>query len=289
MSVNLPEYKLLDSGEGRKLELVGEVLIDRQAGAALWKKQLPPGEWKKAHAIHHRSDKGEGRWEYQRKVPDSWNVLHGGLVMKCKLTGFGHLGFFAEVANQWKWFSDVLPEIKNSLGTQPRILNLFGYTGGSSIASALAGAHVTHVDAAHGIVDWGKEIAELNRIPENSIRWIVDDCLVFIRREQRRGKVYDGVIMDPPSFGRGPKKEVWKIEEHILELLEAVKAVLVPQPRLLHFSSHSSGFSPEVLKNLLSDFVPLEGMTVEQGEMLIPEQGLRHRFLSSGMFVRAHR
>jgi len=282
-------YQLLDSGEGRKLELVGDILIDRQSPTAVWKQHLPKTEWKKAMAVHHRSEKGEGRWEYRQKVLESWNTLHGKLKLKCKLTGFGHLGFFAEVADQWAWMRNEIPRLNEKKNSQIKLLNLFGYTGGSSISSALAGAHVTHVDAAHGVVDWGKEIATANEVPADSIRWIVDDCLVFVKREIRREKKYDGFIMDPPSFGRGPKKEVWKIEEHILELLEALKLISEKQLSLLHFSSHTPGFTPEVLKNLVQDHFEVAEMKLEQGEMLIPESGKRTRSLPSGTFVRATR
>lgn len=272
-------YELLDSGEGRRLERVGDIIIDRQASVALWRKRLPAAEWKKAQAFHQRSEKGGGHWEFRAKLPESWKIAFGGLKLKCKLTSFGHLGFFAEQAAQWEW----LRQAVKGRG-KPRILNLFGYTGGSSLALALAGADVTHVDAAKGIVDWSKENAQLNAVPEGHLRYIVDDCLGFLKREERRGKKYEGVLLDPPSYGRGPKGETFKIEEDIGPLLDAVGRVVVENPLLVHFSSHSPGFSPEVLKNLMRDRVHLPPMAHEGGEMLIPQSD--GRFYSSGTFAR---
>ena len=170
-------------------------------------------------------------------------------------------------------------------GSSPRILNLFGYTGGSSLSLALAGAEVTHVDAAKGIVDWCRQNSELNAVPNGKLRLIVDDCVVFLKREARRGKTYHGVLLDPPSYGRGPNKEVFKIEEDIGSLLESIAAVLEPSPLLIHMSCHSPGFTPEALKNLLCDYFPLQGMECEQGEMWVPEKS-GERKVPSGVYSR---
>ncbi len=295
-------YKLLDSGHGRKLEMVGSVLVDRQSPAAFWKPSLPAAEWKKCDAYHVRSETGGGHWEPKKKLPESWVVSLGGLQMKTKLTSFGHLGYFPEQSSQWPWLREVAAAGMAS-GQEKRpakILNLFGYTGGSSISMALAGAEVTHVDAAKGVVDWGKENAALNAVSDGKIRWMVDDCLAFVKREERRGKFYDGVVLDPPTYGRGPNKEVFKIEEHVQGLLEAISKILVPEPLMVHFSSHTPGFTPQVLENLIADYLlpqtSLKSMTlksrmiVEHGEMLVAEQGShRERLLPSGVYCRLSR
>ena len=285
MSDALP-YLLLDSGDGRKLESVGGHLIERQASVAIWRRRHPDSEWNKALAVHHRSEKGGGHWEFRKPLPESWNTSIGGLVLQTKLTSFGHLGFFAEQASEWEWFRKTAPRIAEKLGRAPRILNLFGYTGCSSLALAQGGAEVTHVDAAKGIVDWGKINQSLNSVPEGKIRWIVDDCLEFVKREHRRGKTYDGVILDPPSYGRGPNKEIFKIEDHLGGLLTAISRVLEPNPSLVHFSCHTPGFTAQVLDNLVLDlFEGSKSLKSERGEMTVPEQGTT-RLLSSGSYCR---
>ena len=287
---HIEKYRLLDSGDGRKLEAIGAVRVDRQASVALWKKALPEKEWNRLDAFHHRSETGGGNWENKKKFPETWIVSHAGLTLKAKLTSFGHLGFFAEQGDQWSWFRETATRARKAMGDgqAPRILNLFGYTGGTSLSLALGGAEVTHVDAAKGIVDWGKENAKLSQTPEDSIRWIVDDCLAFVKREERRGKKYHGVILDPPSYGRGPNKEVFKIETHLPPLLAAIRNILEPNPVLIHLSCHSPGFTPEVLKNLLYDHFAeaLNSMKIEQGEMMVFEEA-RNRNLPSGTFCRA--
>jgi 23S rRNA (cytosine1962-C5)-methyltransferase len=277
-------YVLLDSGNGRKLERVGAYLVERQAATAFWKPRLPASEWKKAQAVHIRSDKGGGHWEFKTKLPESWLVKWGGFTLKVKPTAFGHFGFFAEVAREWDWFRAAVPRTAQVLGRPPKLLNLFGYTGGTSLAMGLAGAEVTHVDAAKGVVDWGRENAQLNHVPEGRIRWIVDDCIAYLKREERRGNKYDGFAMDPPSYGRGPNKEVFKLEDDVGKLLEAVRAATGPAPKLIHFSGHTPGFSPEVLHNLLRETFDLEGLTPEKGEMLIPETDVR--LVPSGCYCR---
>lgn len=281
-------YELLDSGGGRKLERVGPCLIDRQCAVAFWAPRLPAKEWKKVDAFHHRSEKGGGHWEFNGKLPESWVVRWGGLRLRVKLTAFGHLGFFAEQAHQWEWFRRAVhgrvSRVPGNEGQAPRILNLFAYTGGTSLSLALSGAEVTHVDAAKGVVDWCRQNAELNAVPNERLRLIVDDCLVFLKREERRGRKYDGVILDPPSYGRGPNKEVFKLEDDVLPLLQAVSRVLVPHPLLVHMSSHSQGFSPEVIKNLVTETCPVAGMQGEGGEMLVEEASGRQ--VPSGTYFR---
>ena len=279
------KYQLLDSGEGRKLEQIGDYLLDRQCAVAFWA-QRNPGLWKKAQATHERTEQGGGFWTPEKiAAGDFWFTQVGRLIFKTKLTAFGHVGFFTEQVDQWDWFYEKLSAVKGS--DLLRILNLFAYTGGTSIACAQAGALVTHVDAARGVVDWARQNATLNDVPENSIRYAVEDCQVFIDREAKRGNFYDGVILDPPSFGRGPNKEVFKIEENILALLRGIKKILSPQPKLFHLSSHSQGFSPEVLKNLTAEILALKDFQVETGEMLMRE--VTGRQVPSGQFLRLWR
>lgn len=283
-------YQLIDSGGGRKLEIVGDVRIERQAAVAFWKSRKGADEWRRVDAFHHRSQTGGGHWEFKKKgLPESWTVTHGGLQLKVKLTSFGHLGFFAEQAREWDWLRGAVTRAAARLGRPPRMLNLFGYTGGSSIAMALAGADVTHVDAAKGVVDWCGENAELNRVPEGRLRLIVDDAKKFVEREQRRGKTYDGVVLDPPSYGRGPSKEVFKIEDDIGTLLETIAKVLGERAEIVHFSSHSPGFTPEVLFNLGADTMPVTGMKREGDEMWVAEAGPEGRKVPSGMVCRWER
>jgi len=275
-------YELLDSGGGRKLERVGDILMDRQAPAAFWAPRLPATEWSKIHTYHHRSDTGGGRFENRAPVPDSWSIEYGGLRLKIKPTSFGHLGMFAEQAEQWAW----IREASRTSDPEPlQVLNLFAYTGGSTLAAAQGGATVCHVDAAKGVVDWARENAALNDLVQHPIRWIVDDVGEYLGREKRRGRKYDGVILDPPSFGRGARGQVWKIEESVGELLDEVRAVLVDRPKFVLLSCHSPGFTPIVLRNLLAERFDLTGRRVDCGEMSVPEAGGLRR-LPAGAFAR---
>jgi 23S rRNA (cytosine1962-C5)-methyltransferase len=284
-------YALLDSGKGRKLEQVGPVRIERQASLALWEPKLDKEEWRKCQAVHVRSEKGGGHWDLKKKFPESWITQVGPFELHTKLTSFGHLGFFVEQLDEWKWFMEHVPQIKERLGRAPRILNLFGYTGCSSLALAIGGAEVTHVDAAKGIVDWGRDNQKLNspQVPQDSIRWIIEDCQTFVEREARRGNKYDGVILDPPSYGRGPKNQVFKIEDNILPLLNAIAQVLEPQPALIHFCSHTPGFTARVLENLLRTCIDLSGMKISQNEMIIHSAQSPQHSLPSGICVKAIR
>jgi 23S rRNA (cytosine1962-C5)-methyltransferase len=269
----------------------GPVIIERQASLALWKPRLPKNEWQSVHAQHQRSDKGGGHWELRKKFNENWITQVGPFELHTKLTSFGHLGFFVEQLEEWEWFIKSIPALKNKLGRAPRILNLFGYTGCSSLALAQGGAEVTHVDAAKGIVDWGRENQKLNTaVPADSIRWIIEDCQNFVEREARRGNTYDGVVLDPPSYGRGPKNQVFKIEDNILPLLQAISPVLEKEVSLIHFSCHTPGFTGKVLENLLRNTFfekrELNSHTqFETAEMLIPCEDPA-RSLSSGVRVR---
>jgi len=263
---NIKDYQLLDSGDGRKLEVVGKLRIDRQSPVAFWKKTLPQKNWQEAAAVHVRSEKGGGHWDLPSKnVGTEFEVSLGILQMKCKLTSFGHLGFFPEQIWEWPWLAN---GAKTLAAENPlKIINLFGYTGGSSLALALGGADVTHVDAAKGVVDWGKENQLLNPTTKDKIRWIVDDCEKFLEKEVRRGNRYDGFVMDPPTFGRDTKNEIFRIEENIRGILEKLQALTDRQPKLFHFSCHTPGWNAAVLKNLLSQYFDLG--EVEGGDLMI--------------------
>ncbi len=279
-------YRLLDSGHGRKLEQIGPYLVERQAATAWWRPRLAGDRWATAHLVHHRSERGGGHWEARRAVPEQWTIEHGGLTLIAKATPFGHLGLFAEQAEQWKWLERCIGEAKHANpARRPRVLNLFAYTGGATIACARAGAVVTHVDAARGVVDWAHKNAEQNGLAPDSIQWIVDDALAFATREVRRGRVYDAVILDPPTYGRGTKKETWKIEEQLPELLAHVARLLSSQPVLALLSAHTPGFGPIALQNLLDEALGERSCTSrEQGEMTVTDS--TGRLLPSGTYAR---
>ena len=286
-------YRLLDSGHGRKLEQVGPYRIERQAANAFWAPRLPPTEWKRIDALHHRSQTGGGHWEIlNKKMRPDWIIDFGGLRLKIKLTAFGHFGFFAEQLTQWQWFRDSFATIAQSEREKLKVLNLFGYTGSSSLALGQSGVQATHVDAAKGVVDWGRENQGLSSIADGRVRWIVDDCVDFLKREKRRGSLYNGIVLDPPSFGRGPNKQIFKIEENIEELLRACNEILVDDPHLVHFSCHSPGFTATVMQNLLGDYMSKSrGLTISHGELFIdesPDKG-SGRLVPSGSFCRAFR
>jgi 23S rRNA (cytosine1962-C5)-methyltransferase len=276
-------YALLDAGGGRKLEQVGPRRLIRPAPQAVWAPTLDPSAWKAADAEYVRSDTGGGDW--RGELPESWEIALGGFTFVIKGTGFGHLGVFPEQAACWAWISDAVADAAGRLGRKPKILNLFAYTGGSTLAALSAGAEVTHVDASKGVVAWARDNAARSGLAERPCRWIVDDVQKFLKREARRGSRYDGIVLDPPSFGRGSKGEVWKIEAGAVPLLEASTALLSPEASLLLFTCHTPGFTPIALSNLIGPLVKGRGGAVEHGEMTIPE-GSANRPLPSGTFAR---
>lgn len=274
------EYALLDSGQQRKLEQFGPFILDRPAAQAIWKPSKPE-LWDSADAFFERLSGGGGRWQFrQEALPECWLLAFGELRYILKLTDFGHCGLFAEQHDQWTW----IQEQCRSFEDQHEVLNLFAYTGGSTLAAASVGAKVCHLDAARGIVDWARENAKRSSLEEQAIRWIVDDAQVYLRREQRRGRKYHGLILDPPSFGRGKKGELWKIEDHLPQLLELCASVLADDARFMLLSCHSQGFSPKVLENLLADLFPGHQGTLSSGEMLL--KGSAPYALPSGFFAR---
>jgi 23S rRNA (cytosine1962-C5)-methyltransferase len=275
-------YELLDSGHGRKLERVGPWVVDRTAPQAFWAPTLAQSEWRRADARHHRSDQGGGRWETRTQMPDRWEVAIEGLTLHAKLTPFGHLGLFAEHAAFWPWLTEVS---RRAAALGPfEVLNLFAYTGGATLACARGGAAVCHVDAAKGVVDWARDNATASGLAARPVRWIVDDCTAFLKREARRGHRYQALILDPPSYGRAGRGVVWKIEEALPSLLDACRAVLDEAPAFILFSCHSPSFSPIVIENLLTERFERPAAAAS-GEMTVLASGSR-RALPAGVFVR---
>ncbi|MBX3051088.1 MAG: class I SAM-dependent methyltransferase [Caldilineaceae bacterium] len=279
------DYTLLDSGGERKLEQIGDVRLVRQAPQAVWSTRLPAAEWQAADAVYERDSTGGGDWQFGQKMSRRMEILYANLHFQIKLTDFGHLGLFPEQAQNWEWMRGLIRDrLQRTNGRNLHVLNLFAYTGGSTLACSQAGAHLVHVDAAKGVVDWAKENARLSRLEERPIRWLVDDALKFVKREARRENRYQGIILDPPSFGRGPKGEVFKIENDLLPLLEACREILAPDALFFLLSCHTPGFTPTTLRNEVLEVVERWGGQVEEGEMLIPEQS--GRMLPSGSYAR---
>ncbi len=261
------DYEVLDTGDGEKLERWGHVILRRPDPQTIWPK-ADPALWKQAQAHYHRSEKGGGEWEFLQKLPEKWVVHFDDLSFWVRPTGFKHTGLFPEQAANWQWMGDL---IRQSGRRDVKVLNLFGYTGGATMACAAAGAHVTHVDAAKGMVQWAKENRELSKLPETSCRWIVEDALHFVQREIRRGNHYDGVLMDPPSYGRGPSGEVWKLENELYGLVDTCAKVLSDQPLFYLINSYTTGFQASVLSNMLNKcVVSCFGGKVDSQELCLP-------------------
>jgi 23S rRNA (cytosine1962-C5)-methyltransferase len=241
------DYELIDTGNGEKLERWGKYILRRPDPQVIWPFTDKDGLWAKADAHYHRSSSGGGRWEYARKLPDRWIVTYEKLKFYVEPTGFKHTGLFPEQAVNWDWIIDRI----KSAGSPVRVLNLFAYTGGATIAAAFGGAEVCHVDAAKGMVSRAKENLELSGLGDRTVRFITDDVVKFVQREIRRGRKYEAVIMDPPSYGRGPKGEMWKIEDELYGLIELCMGVLSESPVFFLINSYTTGLAPSVLKNLL--------------------------------------
>lgn len=248
---NWKDYLLLDASNGERLERWKNVTLIRPDPQIIWRTERG-AEWERADARYLRSNQGGGRWESFHKIPDSWEISFDSLRFRVRPTGFKHTGLFPEQAVNWEWMMKKIREA----GRPISVLNLFAYTGGATLACAAAGANVAHVDAAKGMVAWARENAALSGLSDAPIRWLVDDCLKFLQREQRRGHVYDAVIMDPPSYGRGPNGEVWKLEDSIFELLQAAAAVLSERPLFFLLNSYTTGLSASTMGYLLQATLP---------------------------------
>ena len=242
------DYELIDCSDGERLERWGDIILIRPDPQIIWSTGKKNPLWRKAHARYHRSNKGGGSWEMYKKVPDSWSINFKNLVFNIKPMGFKHTGVFPEQAVNWEWMQNKIKEENRPL----KILNLFGYTGCATLACMEAGASVCHVDASKGMVTWAKENAVSSNIADRPVRWLVDDCVKFVQREVRRGNKYDGIVMDPPSYGRGPNGEVWKIEEKLYSLIELCIQVLTDNPTFFILNSYTTGLSPAVMEYLLN-------------------------------------
>ncbi len=263
---NWRDYEVIDTGDGEKLERWNDILLRRPDPQAIWPKQSP-ALWEKADAWYHRSQKGGGEWEFFKKLPDRWTVDYGDLKFYVRPTGFKHTGLFPEQAVNWDWMAGLIRAAKRPI----RVLNLFGYTGGATCACAAAGAHVTHVDAAKGMVQWAGENRRLSGIDETRVRWIIDDALKFVQREARRGNSYEGILMDPPSYGRGPGGEVWKLENELFGLVAACEKVLAKDALFMLINSYTTGLQPAVLNNMLAMAVARgRGGRVTADEIVLP-------------------
>jgi 23S rRNA (cytosine1962-C5)-methyltransferase len=278
-------YELLDSGDGEKLERFGTVVLSRPDPQALWQKSRPKADWDAASAEFTRTER-LGSWKYKPGAIEKWTIPFGGLTMVVKPTAFKHTGLFPEQALNWDWSRKLILEAKaKDPKAEIEVLNLFGYTGGASLAAAEAGANVTHVDGSKSAITWARENADSSKLSDKPIRWILDDARAFVARELKRGRRYDGIIMDPPAFGHGPAKEVWKIEEHFTWLIEDCMKLLSDKPLFFLVNGYSAGYSSIAYANNLRQLSEKHGGTLETGELAIEESGTG-RLLPCGIFAR---
>jgi len=276
------DYELLDSGSGSKLERYGPYVLIRPEPEAIWLPGLPEREWNAAHAVFQPSaEENGGHWEYRKHVPERWSMEYEGLKFWVRTTASRHLGVFPEQACQWDWISS---QVKAS-GRPLKVLNLFGYTGLASLTAARAGALVTHLDASHKVISWASENQQLSGLFDRPIRWIVDDALKFVQREARRDLKYDGLILDPPKFGRGPKGEVWEFYKLIPTLLEACREVLSPQAKFIVLTAYAVKASAVTLYYSMSEMMSQWKGQVEAGEVVLVESSAK-RALSMAIFGR---
>lgn len=262
------DYELLDTGDGEKLERWGTYVLRRPDPQIIWPLASETGAWKQADAHYHRSSSGGGQWAYRTELPERWTIaLHNKLSFYIKPTGFKHTGLFPEQAVNWQW---MIERIQNA-GRPIKVLNLFAYTGGASVACAYAGAEVCHVDAAKGVVQWAKENLQLSGLGSRPVRFITDDVFKFVQREQRRGSKYDAIIMDPPSYGRGPNGETWKLETDLFPFIQSCMSILTDKPLFLLVNSYTTGISATVLHNILTIAMKKPyGGTITSGEIGLP-------------------
>lgn len=267
------DYEVIDCSEGEKLERWGDYLLVRPDPQVIWDTPKKEKGWRKMNGHYHRSSKGGGEWEFFQ-LPKEWTIQYS-LPINKKLTfhlkpfSFKHTGLFPEQAANWNWFSQLIADAV-SKGRQVKVLNLFAYTGGATLAAAAAGASVTHVDASKGMVTWAKENSISSGLKDAPIRWLVDDCVKFVEREIRRGNHYDAIIMDPPSYGRGPKGEIWKIEESVYPLIQLCSQILTDNPLFFLINSYTTGLQPAVLSYMISTVLGTANGTVTASEIGLP-------------------
>ena len=275
------DYELLDSGDGAKLERFGKYILVRPDKGIFWQRALPAKRWEDADAIFQQPPSGEGHWVQKRSVPEHWLMRYRDLAFWARLTPFRHTGVFPEQAPQWDWIDQQIQVARAPVN----VLNLFGYTGIATLAAAAAGASVTHVDASRPTLAWARENANAAGLPDRPIRWILDDALKYVRRESRRGRRYDGIIMDPPVFGRGPKGELWRFEKSFPLLLDACKEILSDQPRFILITAYAIDESSLLLYNLLNDWMGLRGGNITAGELVLQDTAAQ-RPLSTAIYAR---
>lgn len=267
MATDWQDYELIDTGNGEKLERWGSVILRRPDPQIIWPLTQETPNWKNVHGHYHRSSSGGGQWDFRKDMPERWTIGYGPLKFHIKPTNFKHTGLFPEQAVNWSWMMERIRSANRPI----RVLNLFAYTGGATVASAAAGADVCHVDAAKGMVQWAKENAQLSGLESAPIRYITDDVFKFVQREQRRGRQYEAIIMDPPSYGRGPNGEMWKLEENLFPFLESCASILSDRPLFVLINSYTTGLSPTVLNNLLKMSIGRKfGGQIDCGEIGLP-------------------
>ncbi|MGN0435867.1 MAG: class I SAM-dependent methyltransferase [Wujia sp.] len=271
---NWKDYEIIDCSGGEKLERWGDYILLRPDPQVLWNTPKKAKEWNMLNGHYHRSKRGGGEWEFMQ-LPEQWSIKYKELTFNLKPFAFKHTGLFPEQATNWDWFSDIIKGAKRPV----KVLNLFAYTGGATLAAAKAGASVTHVDASKGMVGWAKENAVSSGLGDAPIRWIVDDCVKFVEREIRRGNKYDGIIMDPPSYGRGPKGEIWKLEEKIHPFIQLTSQLLSEDALFFLVNSYTTGLAPAVLTYMISTEVEKKF----GGRVISEEIGLP--VLSSGLVL----
>lgn len=264
---NWKDYEILDMADGQKLEKWGKIILSRPDPQIVWKQKTFKEKWKQANAVYHRSKTGGGTWEYKNQIPDKWEVSYKNLTFNIKLMGFKHTGLFPEQAINWDWIIEKIKNEKRDI----KVLNLFAYTGGATVACLYAGASCTHVDSSKGMTLWAKENVLSSGLQEKSIRYIVDDVIKFVNREIRRGNKYDAIIMDPPSYGRGTNGEIWQFENNIYDLVQLCTNVLSDNPLFFLINSYTTGISSVVLSNILHLTVMKKFIgKIEVGELGLP-------------------
>ena len=279
---NWNDYKILDMADGQKLERWGDVILARPDPQIIWKEKTYPEKWKNINATYHRSKTGGGTWEYKKKMPNQWQIKYKELTFNIKPMGFKHTGLFPEQAVNWDWMMDKIKKANRDI----KVLNLFAYTGGATVACAAAGASVCHVDSSKGMVTWAKENIASSGLAESPVRYIVDDVVKFVNREIRRGNKYDAIIMDPPSYGRGANGEVWQFEDNIYDLVDLCTKVLSDNPLFFLINSYTTGISSKVLENILNLTVSKNYKgKVSSGEVGLPMEN-SNLVLPCGIFGR---
>lgn len=281
------DYELIDAGEGSKLERYGLYTFVRPDPEALWHRSQDLAAWKDADLVFMRNG-NKTKWIIKPGIPKQWTISFGGFTFEIAPSSFKHTGLFPEQLPNWQWMDDVLSKNKNAYNRPAQVLNLFAYTGGATLACAKAGAEVCHVDGSKTAVAWARKNAELSGLADAPVRWIVEDVVAFLKREIKRGRRYDAIIMDPPSFGHGPKDELWKIEEHFLDLMNLCKEILSDEPLFVLINGYTAGYSPIAYENNLKDILKDHEGTTEIGELVI-EQSDSNKLLPCGIFARWQR